>query len=50
MVVEAKLNQYITIILISAKRIKDEIFGLFAVSSRKRRGNPKDLSSGGKTF
>ena len=36
MVVEIKLNQYITVTLISAKRFKNEIFGLFAVSSYKR--------------
>jgi len=43
MVMGAKVNQYITVALISAKRFKNIIFRLFAVSSFKEcRGDPSD--------
>jgi len=41
MVVEPKVNQYIKVVLISAKRIKNEIFRLFAVSFLEKRGAKK---------
>ena len=37
MVMEIKVNQYITVALISVKRFKNEIFRLFALSSFKRK-------------
>ncbi len=38
MVLEIKVNQFITVALISAKRFKNIIFRLFAVSSFKKAG------------